>query len=71
MSHAAERLQAHAEVMKLARLLGRGPGDLAYLGRLTPADLRALRDGVSETLYDAHGSALGRLAAGSGLLPGA
>jgi hypothetical protein len=69
MSRSAELLQAHAEVLKLARLLGHEPGELAYLERLPPADLRALRDGVTETLYDANGSALVRLAAASRLLP--
>jgi hypothetical protein len=69
MSRAAELLQAHAEVMKLARLLGREPDELAYLERLAPDDLRTLRDSVTETLYDAHGSALSRLAAASRLLP--
>ena len=69
MSRAADLLQGHAEVMKLARLLGREPDELAYLERLAPADLRAFREGVTETLYDAHGSALGRLAAASRLLP--
>jgi hypothetical protein len=69
VSRAAELLQAHAEVLKLARLLGREPGELAYLERLAPSDLRALRDGVTETLYDANGHALGRLAAASRLLP--
>ena len=69
MSRAAELLQAHAEVTKLARLLGREPDELSYLQRLAPADLRALRDSVTETLYDANGSALGRLAAASRLLP--
>ncbi len=69
MSRAAELLQAHAEVTKLARLLGREPGDLAYLERVAPEDLRALRDSITETLYDAHGSALGRLAAASRVLP--
>jgi hypothetical protein len=69
MSRAAELLQAHAEVMKLARLLGREADELAYLQRLPPADVRALRDSVTETLYDANGSALGRLAAASRLLP--
>ena len=69
MSRAAELLQSHAEVMKLARLLDREPDQLAYLERLSPADLRALRDSVTETLYDAHGGALGRLAAASRLLP--
>jgi hypothetical protein len=69
MSRAAELLQAHAEVLKLARVLGREPDELAYLERVAPADLRALRDSVTETLYDAHGGALGRLAAASRLLP--
>jgi hypothetical protein len=69
MSRAAERLQGHAEVMKLARMLGREPDELAYLERLAPDDVRALRDSVTETLYDAHGGTLGRLAAASRLLP--
>ena len=69
MSRAADRLQSHAEVMKLARLLDREPDELAYLQPLAPGDLRALRDGVTETLYDANGSSLGRLAAASRLLP--
>jgi hypothetical protein len=69
MSRSAERLHGHAEVLKLARLLGREPDQLAYLERLTATDLRALRDSVTETLYDAQGSSLGRLAAASRLLP--
>jgi hypothetical protein len=69
MSRAADRLQSHAEVMKLARLLDREPDELAYLQPIAPHDLRALRDRVTETLYDAHGSSLGRLAAASRLLP--
>ena len=69
MSRAAELLQAHAEVMKLARLLDREPDQLAYLQSMEPSDLRALRDGLTETLYDANGSSLGRLAAASRLLP--
>jgi hypothetical protein len=69
MSRAADLLQGHAEVMKLARLLGRDPDELAYLEGVAPPDLRAFRESVTETLYDAHGSALGRLAAASRLLP--
>jgi hypothetical protein len=69
MSRAADLLQAHAETMKLARLLGCDPGRLEYLERLPPDDLRALRDGVTEALYDAHGGSLARLAAASRLLP--
>jgi len=69
MSRAADLLQAHAEVMKLARLLGREPDELAYLEQLPADDLLALRDSVTETLYDANGGSLGRLAAASRLLP--
>lgn len=69
MSRAADLLQAHAEVTKLARILGRDPEGLAYLERLPPGDLRRLRDGVTEALYDAHGGSLRRLAAASRLLP--
>ena len=68
MSRAAELLQGHAEVLKLARLLGREPGELAYLEPLSPEDLRQLRDGVTEALYDGDGS-FGRLAAASRVLP--
>ena len=48
MSRAAELLQSHAEVMKLARLLDRDPESLAYLERLSADDLRELRDSVTE-----------------------
>jgi len=71
MSRAAEQLQARAEVLRLARLLDRDPDELAYLEALGPADLRALRRRVTETLYDAHDGALRRLAAAGRLLPGA
>ena len=69
MSRSADLLRGHAEVTKLARLLGREPDELVYLERLAPDDLRALRDSVTETLYDAQGSSLSRLAAASRLLP--
>lgn len=69
MSQAADQPQTRAEVMKLARLLGREPAELAYLERLAPADLRRLRDGVTELLYDADAAVLHRMAAASRLLP--
>ena len=69
MSHAADRLQSHAETMKLARLLGCEPQRLEYLERLSPQDLRGLRDSITEALYDAHDGSFGRLAAASRLLP--
>ncbi|HEX4011783.1 MAG TPA: hypothetical protein VHX62_17310 [Solirubrobacteraceae bacterium] len=69
MSHAADMLQGRAEVLKLARLLGLDPDQLAYLEPLPADDLRALRDGITEVLYDGQGGSLRRLAAASRLLP--
>jgi hypothetical protein len=69
MSHAADLLQARAEVLKLARLLGRDPGQLAYLEPLSAGDLRTLRDGITEVLYDGEDGTLRRLAAASRVLP--
>jgi hypothetical protein len=47
MSLAADLLQGHGEVLKLARLLGREPGELAYLEQFSPGELRELREGVT------------------------
>jgi hypothetical protein len=71
MSQAAELLQGRAEMFKLARLLGREPEQLAYLERIPTADLRELRDGITESLYGGGSSdgSLQRLAAASRLLP--
>jgi hypothetical protein len=69
MSRAAEALQAHAEVLKLARLLQRDPESLAYLEPLSVQDLRELRERLTETLFDAHSGSLRRLSAASRLLP--
>lgn len=65
----SEARDIHAEVLKLARLLQREPDELAYLRDVPSDDLRALRDRVTDVLFDAHGPALGRLAAASRLLP--
>ncbi|WP_158886344.1 hypothetical protein [Amycolatopsis anabasis] len=65
------RLDSHAEVLKLARLLGTQPERLAYLEDRTPEDLRRLRDQVTDFLFDANLGALRRMAAASGLLPSA
>jgi hypothetical protein len=62
-------IEARAEVLKLARLLQREPDSLAYLEGVPPADLRALRDQVTERLFSAHGKTLTRLAAASKVLP--
>jgi hypothetical protein len=55
--------------MKLARLLGRDPADLAYLERLPPDDVRRVRDSVTALLYDADADSLRRMAAAGRLLP--
>jgi hypothetical protein len=62
-------LEVQAEVLKLARLLGRDPETLPYLGRVPLEDLRALRERITEVLFTAHEGALRRLAAASKLLP--
>jgi len=69
MSRAAQTLQAHAEVIKLARLLQREPATLAYLEALSLEDLRALRERTTEALFDAQSGSLRRLASASRLLP--
>jgi hypothetical protein len=69
MSQAAALPQGHAETLKLARLLGREPEQLAYLERLSSADIRQLREQVTEALYDTESGSLRKLAAASRLLP--
>jgi hypothetical protein len=61
--------EVHAEVLKLARLLGRDPERLDYLEQVPADDLRALRDQVTDVLFSANLSTLHRLAAASRLLP--
>ena len=65
----SESLASTAEVLKLARLLGRDPGSMEYLERVDPADLRLLREQVMETLFSANAPALGRLAAPASCCP--
>jgi hypothetical protein len=69
MSPTAERSQIRAEVLKLARLLGRQPDQVDYLEQLSLEDLCELRERITEVLWNAHGSALNRLASASKLLP--
>jgi hypothetical protein len=69
MNHAAEMLQRHAEILKLARILQRDPHELEYLETVSLEELRALREQTTEVLWSAHGGALSRLAAASKLLP--
>jgi hypothetical protein len=62
-------LEARAEILKLARLLERDAESLSYLAEVPAADLRALRERVTEVLFTAHEPALRKLAAASRLLP--
>jgi len=64
-----EPLRSRAEVIKLARLLRREPGQLSYLERLPAEDVRALREQVTDLLFEAHDGTLQRLATSSRLLP--
>jgi hypothetical protein len=50
-------------------MLHREPDTLAYLEELPLADVRALRDEVTETLWSADDAVFGKLAAASRLLP--
>jgi hypothetical protein len=65
----SELNDVQAEILKLSRLLEREPASLEYLRDVPPAELRRLREGITDRLFDAHGAALGRLAAASRLLP--
>jgi hypothetical protein len=71
MSREFAHAEAHAEVLKLARILEREPGQLAYLERLSPDDLGLLRERVTEALWTDNNHMLGRIAAASKLLPAA
>jgi len=62
-------LEVRAETLKLARLLGRDRESLSYLDDVSPDVIRALREQVTDLLFTADGTTLGRLAAASKLLP--
>jgi hypothetical protein len=63
--------EAEAEILKLARVLGVEPERLAYLARVAPDDLKAFREQVTDTLFDANIAVLQRMALAARLLPGA
>jgi hypothetical protein len=65
----SERLENHAERLKLARLLHEQPEALLYLSGVPADDLRELREQITEVLFGAHSDVLARLAAASRLLP--
>jgi hypothetical protein len=62
-------LEGHAEVMKLARLLGTPFERLAYLEALDPPDVRLLRERATDSLYAADGHRFHRVALASRLPP--
>lgn len=63
------RLARRAEILKLARLLGVGENELAYLGETDADSIRAFREQASARLFDADEARLKRVAAASKLLP--
>jgi hypothetical protein len=69
MSVSRPSLEVRAELLKLARLLGQAPDELAYLEAVSVVELRQLREQITEILFDSHLGALKRLALASRLLP--
>lgn len=62
-------LESHAEVLKLARLLGQEPQRFEFLESVDSAELRQLREQATGVLFDAHAGVLRRMANASRLLP--
>ncbi|MEU4250966.1 hypothetical protein AB0F15_26515 [Amycolatopsis sp. NPDC026612] len=60
---------ARAEILKLARVLDVEPGRLEYLVRVDADDLRAFREQVTDTLFDANAAALQRMALAARVVP--
>lgn len=69
MTGALERLAARAETVKLARAVGQPEERFAFLHDVPPADIRALRDQMTEALHGAHQPVLRKLVSASGLIP--
>lgn len=61
--------RARAEVLKLSRALGCEPGRLEALEAADPAELRVLREQVSDALFAVHRDGFARIAAMSEKLP--
>jgi hypothetical protein len=64
-----EAREVEAEIRKLAQLLHREPEQLDYLRQVRSAELRELREQITEALFTAQEGALRRLVAASRLLP--
>jgi hypothetical protein len=65
----SETLQARAELLKLARLLGCEPAELEFLAEIPSPQLRQLREQATDRLFDAGASLLGRVGAAAKLIP--
>ena len=65
------RVDRIAEKIKLGRLLAMEPAALDALDTLPAGTLRALREQISDSLFDDSRSALERVASASRLLPNA
>lgn len=65
----SRRLETSAEILKLARLIEADPDQLGFLESVPPDELRALREGVTNSIFDAGAQSLRRVAAGAKLLP--
>jgi hypothetical protein len=61
---------SRAEILKLARVLDVEPERLEYLARVDADDLKAFREQVTDTLFDANIAVLQRMALAARLLPG-
>lgn len=69
MNAATGGLETEAEILKLARLLDVDADSLDYLSAVDPADLRILRTGVTDMLFDIGGGLMSRLGGAAKLLP--
>ena len=63
------QLETAAEVIKLERLLGLEGDDFGFLSTVPAEELRALRERVTDTIFDSGGHALARLGAAAKLVP--
>jgi hypothetical protein len=65
----SERLEARAELLKLARLLAVDTDDLAFLDGMTSGELRTFRESATDRLFNEGAKMLGRVGAASRLVP--
>ncbi|MFJ1762925.1 hypothetical protein ACIOD2_21620 [Amycolatopsis sp. NPDC088138] len=61
--------EAEAEILKLARVLGVESDGLEYLARVDADDLKAFREQVTDTLFDANIAVLQRMALAARIVP--